>query len=165
MALLRVSHGSQSGLTSQNGNHGNANRGLPVAVLAADALRRGFEMVFFGSRGSYGKGAGRAQGGFGEVSYTLMRRRRRRRRAAQLCTSPKRGKLFHIFFCLTPGRCSRPSCGLFPNISWGMYVRLVVIFFFLFLSMCVPDRLVRVCVRARACDRQLNCAPISAVWP
>lgn len=46
-ALLRVSHGSQSGLTSQNGNHGNAGRGLPVAALAADAPRRALEMVLW----------------------------------------------------------------------------------------------------------------------
>lgn len=58
MALLRVSHGSQSSLTSQNGNHGNANRGLPVAALAADAPRRGFEMVFLDHRVVMGRERG-----------------------------------------------------------------------------------------------------------
>lgn len=39
MALPWISHGSRSSLTSPNGNHGNADRGLPVVMLASGTLR------------------------------------------------------------------------------------------------------------------------------
>ena len=47
MALVCISHGSRSGLTSQNGYHSNAGRGLPVAMLTPDALRCGSEKVLW----------------------------------------------------------------------------------------------------------------------
>lgn len=45
MALLYLSRGSRSGLTSQNGYHGNTDKGLSVAMATADARRRNLGLV------------------------------------------------------------------------------------------------------------------------
>lgn len=130
-ARRRVSHGSRSGLTSPNGNHGNAGRGLPVTHPDKDWRSFCFGVgVFFVGTGS-------------EVRTT--------RRTAKVVRAKKHRKLFFS----QKKKKSNPNlerCLLLPGCG---FVHTGVDY-----CLCICQyRLVCVCVRARARDRQLNLQP------